>query len=369
MKALAPNGVESAKSAGLRYVSDAMPGYRRIGSGKTFRYLDTKGHVIRSAETLRRIQRLAIPPAWTEVWICPIAEGHLQALGRDARGRKQYRYHPDWRVARDQTKYHRMAAFAKALPVIRRRVARDLREKRLTRSKVLATIVRLLETTAIRIGNKEYKKHNDSFGLTTLQNRHVNVRGSEVRFYFRGKSGVKHTIDLENAKLARTVRQLRDLPGYELFQYYDEEGQLRTVESADVNQYIRETVGEDFTAKDFRTWAGTMIAAEALKDCPFSTAKEAQQNLKDAIAKVAGRLGNTVAVCRKSYIHPAILEGYVEGSFPVKASASRSTVLNAHEKAVVSFLNKRSKPVNLERKLEQSIRMQQRNNLRSQAQR
>jgi DNA topoisomerase I len=369
VKAIAPNGLESAKSAGLRYVSDAMPGYRRIGSNKVFRYLDTQGHVIRNAETLRRIQRLAIPPAWTEVWICPVPEGHLQAVGRDARGRKQYRYHPHWRVTRDETKYHRMAAFAKALPKIRRRVARDLREKTLTRNKVLATIMRLLETTAIRIGNREYKKHNDSFGLTTLQNRHVNVRGSEVRFYFRGKSGVRHTIDLENAKLARIVRQLRDLPGYELFQYYDEEGQLRTVESADVNQYIRETAGEEFTTKDFRTWAGTMLAAEVLKDYPFSTAKEAQQNLKEAIAKVAGRLGNTVAVCRKCYIHPAILDGYVDGTFPGKARSPGVAALNAHEKAVVSFLNRRAKPASIERRLAQSIRLHDRKRLGSQAQR
>lgn len=358
MKAIAPNGVETAKSAGLRYVSDAKPGFRRIGSNRVFRYLDTNGRVIRNADTLGRIKRLAIPPAWTDVWICPVAEGHLQAVGRDARGRKQYRYHPQWREARDETKYHRMAAFAKALPQIRRRVARDLREKHLTRNKVLATIVRLLETTFIRIGNREYKKHNDSFGLTTLQNRHVNIRGAEVRFYFRGKSGVTHTIDLENAKLARIVRQLRDLPGYELFQYYDEEGQLRTVESADVNQYIRETAGEEFTTKDFRTWAGTMLAAEALKGSPFSTAKEAQQNLKDAVANVAHRLGNTPSVCRKCYIHPAILDGYVDGRFPGKIRARSAASLNAHERSVVSFLSRRSRPVSLERRLKQSIREQ-----------
>ena len=330
MKATAPTNVQIAKSAGLRYVSDILPGFRRMGSNKVFRYLDTNGHVIRNPDTLQRIKRLAIPPAWTDVWICPNPEGHIQAVGRDARSRKQYRYHPDWRQARDETKYHRMTAFTNALPKIRRRVARDLKQKHLTRDKVLATIVRLLETTFIRIGNKEYQKHNGSFGLTTLQNRHVDIRGSEVRFFFRGKSGVKHSIDVNNARLAKVVRQLRDLPGYELFQYYDEDGQLRSVESADVNQYIRDAAGDDFSTKDFRTWAGTMLAAEALSNSPYSTAKEAQQNLKTAIASVASRLGNTVAVCRKCYIHPAIVEGYLNGSFP--------GTLKANEADVIKFL-------------------------------
>lgn len=357
MKAIEPSSVEVAKSAGLRYVSDTRPGFRRIGSNKVFRYLDTNGHVIRNADTLRRIQRLAIPPAWTDVWICPIPEGHIQAVGRDARGRKQYRYHPHWRQARDETKYHRMAAFAKVLPKIRTRVARDLKQKHLTRDKVLATIVRLLETTFIRIGNREYQKHNGSFGLTTLQNRHVDIRGSEVRFFFRGKSGVKHVIDVDNANLARVVRQLRDLPGYELFQYYDEDGQLRSVESADVNQYVREAAGDDFSAKDFRTWAGTMLAAQALRDVPHFNGKEAQQNVKTAIANVAGRLGNTVAVCRKCYIHPAIIDGYLDGSFPVKVSSqTKETSLKPHEAEVVKFLRKRAKPIPLDRQLVDSIR-------------
>lgn len=356
---LVTNGVKAAKSAGLTYVSDAMPGFRRIGTKKVFRYLDTKGHVIRNSETLRRIQRLAIPPAWTEVWICPKAEGHLQAVGRDARGRKQYRYHPQWRETRDETKFHRMAAFGKGLAKIRRRVARDLKEKQLTRNKVLATIVRLLESTFIRVGNKEYTQQNDSYGLTTLRNRHVNVRGSQVQFYFRGKSGVKHTIDIENAVLARIVRQLRDLPGYELFQYYDEKGDLHAVGSADVNQYVREAAGEDFTAKDFRTWAGTMLAAEALERCSFSSEKEAQKNIKAAIADVAGSLGNTVAVCRKSYIHPLILEAYLEGSFPGKRDGRTERGLTARESAVVALLRRRAKAKKaptLERSLLQSLR-------------
>jgi DNA topoisomerase I len=355
---VATNGEKAAKSAGLVYVSDAMPGFRRIGTRKVFRYLDTKGHVIRNPQTLRRIQRLAIPPAWTDVWICPSDEGHLQAVGRDARGRKQYRYHPQWRDSRDETKFYRLVAFGKGLVKIRRRVARDLKQKQLTRSKVIATIVRLLETTFIRVGNKEYTKQNDSYGLTTLRNRHVNVRGSQVQFYFRGKSGVKHTIDIENAFLAKIVRQLRDLPGYELFQYYDEQGDLRVVGSADVNQYVREAAGEDFTAKDFRTWAGTMLAAESLERCEFSTATEAQKKLKTAIADVAARLGNTVAVCRKSYIHPVILDAYLEGSYPVKAPVKTMRGLSAREAAVLSLLRRKMKPnapLPLERSLERSI--------------
>jgi DNA topoisomerase I len=344
------SGTEAAQSAGLRYVSDKNSGFRRIGTAKRFRYLDTNGHVIANPETLKRIQRLAIPPAWTDVWICPRPEGHLQAVGRDARGRKQYRYHPQWRQVRDETKFHRMAAFARALPKIRRRVTRDLKSKQLTREKVLATIVRLLETTFIRIGNKEYAKQNDSFGLTTLRDQHVRIQGSQVRFYFRGKSGVKQTIDIENAALARIVRRLRDLPGYELFQYYDGDGQLRTVESTDVNAYVREAAGDDFSAKDFRTWAGTMLAAAELASCEFSTSKEARENVKGAIASVASRLGNTAAVCRKCYIHPAIIDSYLDGSFVARP---------VHETAVLSFLSKQSRkraPETLEQALHRSIR-------------
>jgi len=336
-----------------------MPGYTRTGAAKAFRYRDTKGHPIKSAETLGRIQRLAIPPAWSDVWICPNPDGHLQAVGRDARGRKQYRYHPQWREARDETKYHRMADFGKALPRIRRRVTRDLREKKLTRNKVLATIVRLLETTFIRVGNEEYRRQNGSFGLTTLRNRHVDVRGSQVRFYFRGKSGVTHTIDIDNAFLAKIVRRLRDLPGYELFQYYDDDGSLRSVGSADVNQYVREAAGDNFTAKDFRTWAGTMLAAGALEKNGFDTSGEARRNVKRAIAHVAGELGNTAAVCRKSYIHPSIMEGYVSGSFPCKARGSAIRGLSSQENMVLSFLrrlSKPSKPVSLEANLKRSIR-------------
>ena len=331
---LVANGREAAQSAGLRYVSDTTSGFQRIGTTKRFRYLDINGHVIGKPEILKRIQGLAIPPAWSDVWICPRPEGHLQAVGRDARGRKQYRYHAQWRQVRDETKFHRMAAFGQALPKIRRKVARDLKSKELTRDKVLATIVRLLETTFIRIGNREYAKQNDSFGLTTLRNQHVRIQGSKVQFYFRGKSGVKQSIDIENPSLARIVRRLKDLPGYELFQYYDADGELRAIGSTDVNAYLREASGDDFTAKDFRTWAGTMLAAKALAGCPFSTATEARKNVTDAVASVATSLGNTAAVCRKCYIHPAILDSYLDRSFVAGP---------VHESSVLSFLRKRSR--------------------------
>jgi DNA topoisomerase I len=343
-------------------VTDGMPGFRRIGTPKAFRYLDTKGHIIKSPETLRRIQRLAVPPAWTDVWICPNADGHLQAVGRDARGRKQYRYHPQWRQARDETKYHRLAKFGNALPRIRRRVARDLKDKQLSRNKVLATIVRLLETTFIRVGNEEYRKQNGSYGLTTLRDRHVNIRGSQVRFYFRGKSGVKHTIDIENAFLAKIVRKLRDLPGYELFQYYGDDGKLHSVGSSDVNLYVREAAGDDFTAKDFRTWAGTILAAEALEKSGFSSAREAQRNVKKAIADVAGRLGNTAAVCRKCYIHPCVLDAYVEGALQGKLPSATTRGLTRREATVLSLLKRLSKPkrqISLETSLKRSIRQAQ----------
>jgi DNA topoisomerase-1 len=325
-----------------------MPGFRRLGTRKVFRYLDTDGRLIKDADTVNRIQRLAIPPAWTDVWISPTPDGHIQAVGRDARGRKQYRYHSHWRKTRDETKFHRMAAFGKALRKIRRRVARDIRGRELTREKVLATVVRILDTAFIRVGNKEYVKENNSFGLTTLRDRHVRIRGAQVRFYFRGKSGVKQIIDIENAALAKVVRRLRDLPGYELFQYYDADGALRVIESADVNRYLRESAGEDFTAKDFRTWAGTMVAAQSLSGPPSSTAKEAREKVKTAISTVAERLGNTEAVCRKSYIHPAIVEAYMAGSLHMK---------DARQSTVLEFLSRYSKrkPMDLQESLARSV--------------
>jgi DNA topoisomerase-1 len=299
----------SAKAAGLRYVSDAEPGIARQRAGSGFRYLRPDGRAVRDAETLARIGRLAIPPAWEEVWICAREDGHLQATGRDARARKQYRYHSRWREVRDETKYGRMAAFAKALPRIRRRVSQDLALQGLPRDKVLATVVRLLETTRIRVGNEEYARANDSFGLTTLRTRQVRVHGSTLNFRFRGKSGVHHSVALSDRKLAAIVRRMRDLPGYELFQYVDETGETRAVDSADVNEYLKSTAGEDFTSKDFRTWAGTVLAAEALRALEPPVAK---RKLTQAVETVAQQLGNTPAVCRKCYIHPAVIDAYLD---------------------------------------------------------
>ena len=295
----------SAKAAGLRYVSDAGPGIARQRAGSTFRYRAPGGKAIRDAEVLARIRKLAIPPAWEDVWICPRDDGHLQATGRDARARKQYRYHPRWREVRDETKYGRMLAFAKALPRIRRRVSQDLALQGLPRDKVLATVVRLLETTRIRVGNEEYARANDSFGLTTLRTRQVRINGSTMSFRFRGKSGVQHSVALSDRKLAAIVRRMRDLPGYELFQYVDEDGQTRAVDSADVNEYLKSVAGEEFTSKDFRTWAGTVLAAQALNE-------SGKNQLSQAIARVAHQLGNTPAVCRKCYIHPAVIDAYLE---------------------------------------------------------
>jgi DNA topoisomerase-1 len=304
----------SAEAAGLRYVSDQRPGLRRRRVGTSFRYLDADGSPVRDAATLDRIRRLAVPPAWQDVWICPRADGHLQASGRDARGRKQYRYHQRWREIRDETKYGRMIAFAKALPAIRRRVARDLRRPGLPREKALATIVRLLETTFIRVGNAEYARENDSFGLTTLRERQVRVRGSRLQFRFRGKSGVEHDVSLTDARLARIVRRMQDLPGEELFRYIAEDGAVHSVESADVNDYLRSAAGEAFTSKDFRTWGGTLLCARTLRELePPHSVTEARRQVGQAVEAVARKLGNTKAVCRKCYVHPAVIESYERG--------------------------------------------------------
>jgi DNA topoisomerase-1 len=302
---LHPEG--SAKAAGLRYVSDATPGLARRRAGAGFRYHNPNGAAVRDQAVVARIKALAIPPAWENVWICPRDDGHLQATGRDARGRKQYRYHARWREVRDETKYGRLRAFAKALPRIRRRVRQNLALPGLPRDKVLATIVRLLETTRMRVGNEEYARENDSFGLTTLRVRQVRVRGSTMQFRFRGKSGVWHRFALNDRKLAAIVRRMRDLPGYELFQYVDGEGETRAVDSADVNAYLKDIAGEEFTSKDFRTWAGTVLAAQALHEF-------GEDGLSRAIEHVARQLGNTKAVCRKCYIHPAVIDAYVDGS-------------------------------------------------------
>jgi DNA topoisomerase-1 len=304
-----------AAAAGLTYVHDTDPGIRRRKAGKGFFYVGPDGKRISDEPTLKRIRSLAIPPAYKDVWISADPRGHIQATGRDDKGRKQYRYHPDWRAWRDGHKYGRMAAFGRALPKLRERVDRDLKKPGLHRDKVLATVVRLLETTLIRVGNDEYAKTNKSFGLTTLRKKHVDVHGTEVDFKFKGKSGVLHRTHLRDRRLARIVREIGDLPGQRLFKYVDETGELHDVESADVNAYLREALEGDFTAKDFRTWAGTTSAAQLLLqiDPPPTTKAEVKKAVVGAVKRVAGRLGNTPAVCRSAYIHPKVLDAFSEG--------------------------------------------------------
>jgi DNA topoisomerase-1 len=339
----------SAKVVGLRYVSDRSPGIERRKYGETFTFLDPSGKVIRDKKELARIKSLGIPPAWTRVWICPDENGHLQAVGRDAKGRKQYRYHTRWREVRDETKYTRMILFAKALPKIRQRVHHDLKLPELSRRQVLATVVRLLELSLIRVGNEEYAKQNNSFGLTTMRDRHVKVNGNKVKFAFRGKSGKNHEIHIEDKRLARSVKKCQDLPGQVLFQYIDREGQKQKISSEDVNEYLREISGQDFTAKDFRTWAGTVLAAIALHGFdPFDSTKQAKRNITHAIESVSQRLGNTPAICRKCYVHPAIFESYLEGQTVDVIQQRAREELNSHklrpdEQAVLKFLSERLK--------------------------
>ncbi len=308
--------VASARMAGLRYVRDDAPGIERRRAGRGFVYI-ADGTRVTDRETLDRIRKLAIPPAWTNVWICALAHGHIQASGRDARGRKQYRYHARWRAVRDETKYARMNAFASALPALRRRVARDLARPGLPREKVLAAVVRLLDTTCIRVGNEEYARANGSFGLTTLRTRHVDVEGDTLTFEFRGKAGRMHRVDVNDRRVARVVARCQDLPGQELFQYVEGDGTRRTIDSGDVNAYLRETMGADFTAKDFRTWAGTVLAAGALAAIAgVRSERHARREIVRAVEQVAQALGNTPAICRKSYIHPAVIETFVAGRLP-----------------------------------------------------
>lgn len=343
MQVVTPDPVQSAKEAGLRYASDSHPGIRRIRCGKGFRYMQPDGTRVKDAETLARIKSLVIPPAWKDVWICPDPRGHMQATGRDARGRKQTRYHPRWREVRDETKYERMLAFGAALPAIREQVQRDLALPDMPRRKVLATVVRLMETTLIRVGNEEYARENHSFGLTTMRNRHVSVNGSTITFKFQGKSGVKHTIDLTNRRLARIIRRCQDIPGYELFQYEDSEGH-HSIDSADVNEYLHEIGGQEFTAKDFRTWAGTVLTcASLLKLEPFDSETQAKKNIVETINSVASLLGNTRAVCRKCYVHPAVLECYLQGAMAKQFANGHhptNSSMECEERAVMRLLKR-----------------------------
>ena len=316
----------AAATAGLRYVRDEQPGIERRRRGEGFVYATADGKIIRNATTLDRIRALAVPPAWTHVWICPDPRGHLQATGRDAKGRKQYRYHAAWRAHRDETKFDRLQAFADVLPVIRRRTNAHLEQPGLPRNKVLATIVQLLEKSLIRVGNEEYVRQNQSFGLTTLRSRHVRVTGGTLSFQFRGKSGVRHSVSVNDRRLARVVKQCRDLPGQELFQYLDDAGEAQVVDSGDINSYLKEITGQDFTAKDFRTWSGTVLAATALRDVPPpGTKRQTERNVNVAIEAVAGLLGNTPTVCRKSYVHPGIVDAYRDGTMAVVASRKTKT--------------------------------------------
>jgi DNA topoisomerase-1 len=354
-------------AVGLRYVSDRQPGIRRVKAGSGFAYRNSQGRCIKDAAVLKRIKALAIPPAWTDVWVCADAQGHLQAVGYDARGRKQYRYHPRWREVRDETKFNRMIAFGQALPKIRRQVRRDLRAAGLGREKILAAVVRLLELTAFRVGNDEYANENKSFGLTTLQDRHVRVNGATIRFNFRGKSGQQQRLDVEHPTLARLVRKCQDLPGQDLFQYLDEQGNVHDVTSNDVNEYLARAVGGDFTAKDFRTWTGTVLAALALREFePIASKARAKRNIVRAIERVAERLGNTPAVCKKCYIHPVIFESYLDGDLVValrhraeRELRHRLDRLRPEEAAVITLLQQRlklSERGRLNRQLRRSLR-------------
>jgi DNA topoisomerase I len=338
----------TAEEAGLRYVTDAMRGFRRRRAGKGFSYIGPDGDRISDPDQIAWFNRLAIPPAWTDVWISPNKEGHIQATGRDARGRKQYRYHPRWRSVRDEAKYGRLVEFARKLPHIRHRTERDLRRRGLPREKVLALVVRLLEETLIRVGNDEYARENRSFGLSTLRDRHVSVRGAEVRFSFRGKGGKEHGVEFRDRRLARLVRACQEIPGQELFQYYDADGRRTDVTSGDVNDYLREISGEEFTAKDFRTWAGTVAAAMALQEfLEIDDEAGRKKAIVSAIERVARQLGNTPAVCRACYVHPEVLDRYLDGTM-VDALSRQATgagrgahALRPEEAAVLGLLQAR----------------------------
>lgn len=340
---------DAAQSVGLRYVSDARPGIRRRKTGTGFSYARADGSKLSDADVLKRIKALVIPPAWVDVWISPFADGHLQATGRDAKGRKQYRYHALFREVRESTKYEHVVAFADELPTIRKKVHEHMGRRGLPREKVLATVIHLLETTLIRVGNEDYAKQNNSYGLTTLKNRHVAVDGNEVRFRFTGKSGKQWSLRVRDRRVAKIIKACQDLPGQELLQYVDEAGDCQDVTSSDVNAYLKEITGKDVTAKDFRTWAGTVLAAMALNEVEsFDSAAQAKRNLRAAIEKVAARLGNTPTICRKCYVHPEVLNCYMDGNLVLELKSKAESELRGdvqnlkpEEAAVLALLRGR----------------------------
>ena len=344
---------QAAAAVGLRYVSDGRPGIRRRRSGKSFSYLTSEGARLADDAALKRIRRLAVPPAWTDVWICPFADGHLQATGRDDRGRKQYKYHPRFREVRESTKYEHVIAFAEALPALRSKVREHMALPGLPRDKVLATVVYLLDKTLIRVGNDDYARHNKSYGLTTLKNRHVAVNGSEVSFHFVGKSGKEWSAKIRDRRVATIIKACQDLPGQELLQYRDDDGAIQDVSSGDVNAYLRQVTGRDITAKDFRTWAGTVLAVMALREADaIEDQAKPNKRLRAAIEQVAARLGNTPAICRKCYVHPDVVNCYLEGTLisdiaghlPKRWRRKSADALAPEEAAVLALLRSRRKP-------------------------
>lgn len=345
--AITTDPIKSAKKAGLRYVSDDQPGISRKRVGRGFSYIDPDGQRIQEKEELKRLKALPIPPNLDEVWICPHPKGHLIATGRDDKGRKQYIYHPEWRKIRSQAKFNRMVFFGAALPEIRALTQEHLNLPGLPREKVLATVVQLLETTLIRVGNDHYARKNRSYGLTTMRDRHVKISGAKVKFQFRGKSGVKHEIELQDRRLAKIVKRCRDIPGYELFQYYDENGDHQTIDSGDVNEYLQQITGEEFSAKDFRTWSGTLLAALELDEIgPFQKESEAKKNITQAIKNVAKQLGNRPATCRKYYVHPAVISAYTEEwlfAMMEQIHEAQSQGLHPEEQAVLEIIQEHIK--------------------------
>lgn len=342
-----PDPAATAKAAGLRYVLDDEPGYARKRWGRGFTYLTPAGEHLKDEKELQRVRALAIPPAWREVWVCTSPKGHLQATGRDEQGRKQYLYHPRWREARDEAKYAHMITFAERLPAIRARVQRDLSLPGLPRDKVLAAVVRLLETSHIRVGNDEYARNNDAYGLTTIRKKHVDVEGATVSFDFQGKSGKPWHVEVKDQRLAQIIRDCQETPGYELFKYFDDADERQDVKAADVNEYLRRVSGAEITAKDFRTWTGTVLAVRALSAFEAAESeRQAKKNLSAAIKEVAEHLGNTPAICRQSYIHPRVMSAYLEGELDlcVASTADQRTDLSEEEAAVLAFLKAQLEP-------------------------